>query len=196
MVEVVAVSIETTKEQQDEPVEVKVSRLEAENRKLRNRLDELEDRIDEIAASPRPEEDGDDLLPIERYSEKPKDVREHEFNESVVRAVEIFENWWEVAGKTDKGWVASTKRNSVKKNNPSQFKLDVERVTDESLEWVQIYRAMQQLAKLSGGEVHKDDYDRLHIQYGAFEYHERPTPDGEQLYKMLVLADENSLTLL
>jgi hypothetical protein len=61
---------------------------------------------------------------------------------------------------------------------------------------MQVYRAMEHVAKLTGGEEHQDEYGRLHIHGGEFEYHEKTTPDGSDTYKILRLTEENSLTLL
>lgn len=181
-------------------LEALVKQLQRENSELAREHERALERIEELESevSRGPPEDADaDLLTVEKFSKNiPKDRREEVLGPSDRRALAIFENWWELADKTQKGWVVSTKRNSTKKNNPSQFFVDVRRITDEGLAAEQIYRAMQTLAKLTGGEYHQDDYGRDHVHGGAIEFHERVTPDGNRKYKLLVLADENSLTLL
>lgn len=164
------------------------------------RINELEVQVAELETKIEQQTvvtDSDDLTTLERYVAMPPGDRDELLSTSQQRAVAIFEHWWELAEETQAGWVVSTRRNSRKKHNPSQFKLDLERATGEgSLEWMQIYRAMQEVAQLSGGDAVRDDYDRLHIHGGAFEYHEKPTPDGQELYKHLVLTEPDSLTLL
>jgi hypothetical protein len=174
-------------------------RLQSQLAEAEARIDELEDRVEtlETAGSTSPIDDAEDLTTLERYAQIPEEDREELISPSDRRAVAIFEHWWDLAEKTPKGYVVSTRRNSVKKNNPSQFKLDLEGACgEENLEWMQVYRAMQHVAKLSGGEEHQNDYGRLHIHGGAFEYHEKTTPDGEKTYKVLRLTEDNSLTLL
>lgn len=180
-------------------LQLALAEVQADLQAALDRIDELEQQVaqqQQRIENMEQDASGDDLTTLERYAAMPPEDREELIGSSERRAVAIFSNWWDLAKETPSGWVVSTERNSKTKNQPSQFKVDLERITGESLQWMQIYRAMHKVAKLSGGEEIRDDYDRLHIQQGAFEYHEKPTPDGDKLIKRLVLAEPDSLTLL
>jgi len=79
-----------------------------------DRIDELEQRVS--ALEERLENEGqspadDDLCTLERYAAMPED-REDLISTSQQRAVAVFENWWDMAEETPKGYVVSTRRNS------------------------------------------------------------------------------------
>lgn len=157
-------------------------------RQVETRLDRLEKQIgggQELGDVPESK--------LERYLQIPPDEREELLGPSERRALAIVENWDTLARRADAGWVVSTHRNSVKKHNPSQFRLDLEGILGEDLQWIEVYRAMKAVAKLSGGEPEPDQYGRMHIARGTFQYHEKPTPDGQDTYKLLKGPDPADL---
>lgn len=139
---------------------------------------------------------------VEKFSQMDPGERDDLIGATDRRAVALFEHWWDIAKQAGNGnYVITTHRNSQSKHQPSQVKLDLEKATGKDLAWEQVYRAMRQLAKLSVPErddtsTSTDEYGRKTIAGGAFEYHEKATPDGSDTYKLVELADANSLTLL
>lgn len=96
------------------------------------------------------------------------------------RATAIFEHWNEWSREAPRGGVLTTRRDASGK---SRLKELLEGVTGESLQWNQVYRAMERVAKLSGGEPDATDD-------GAFVYHSSlndPWSESDQSVKALVL---------
>lgn len=125
---------------------------------------------------------------LAKYAAMPESERGSLLSASQRRAVEIYENWDDLAEAVQAGYAISTHRSSTKKHGGSQVKSDLNTLFDVELEWPQIYRAMKAVAKLSGGTEVSDSYGRVHVQGGVFEYHEKPTPDAQSTYKVLVEA--------
>jgi hypothetical protein len=142
------------------------------------------------------ERDGEHATTLDKYAAMPDQTREETLGATDQRAVTLYQDWFDVARETPSGeYAIATKRNPRKKHGRSDLKDDIERVCDESLAWNQIYRTMRRVAELSGGEHVVDDYDRNHVVGGCFEFHEKPTPDGDRVYKLLTLVDPEPLTL-
>jgi seryl-tRNA synthetase len=179
-------------------LEERVDRLQNDLQKERQRraetTDELRDAIDQLRAVIEDEDvDLDGKTTLEKYAAMPPEVREETLGASDRRAVALYENWFDVAKQTKRGYVVSTSRNQHKKNSPSDLRPTLSDKTGEDLAWNEVYRAMKAVAKLSGGELEIDDYDREHVAGGAIEYHEMPTADGQQMKKRLVCQDESVL---
>jgi hypothetical protein len=128
----------------------------------------------------------EDSSTLEKYADIPENQRESLLGATDRRAVEIYENWNDIAESTGKGLALSTRRSSINKNAPSKIRTELNKILDEDLAWTQIYRAMKAVAELSGSELSTDDVGRSHLTGGDFEFHERSTPDNEETYKVLV----------
>lgn len=128
---------------------------------------------------------------LEKYASMPPEVREETISPTEQRAVKIYLHWDELFfGRDDKGRrFVDTQTKANLKHNPSRIKVELRDILDEGLESIEIYRALQMVAKLSGSEETTDSYDRLHITGGDFEYHELPVADNSKLRK--VLREEN-----
>jgi hypothetical protein len=181
----------------------RVSDLEATVERQREQIQTLFGKLHAIEDGAGGRDVALSLAVLEKYTEMEPAQREECLGPSDRRAVVLFEHWWEIAKQAGNGnYVLTTIRNSTKKHNPAQVKIDLEHAAGEDLRWEQVYRAMRHLAKLSAAspqdevESVTDQYGRTHITGGAFEYHEKTTPDGSDTYKLVELTDRNSLTLL
>lgn len=163
----------------------------AEERKARL---ELEAQIDDSPPANTQPVDGPDTI-IESYVAMDDDERQDLIGPSDRRAAVLADHWWDLAKQAGNGnYVVTTHRNSTRKNNPSQVRIDLGKYCQEDLEWEQIYRAMKTLAKKSASDtdavdVFTDEKGRTHIVGGAFQYHEKVTPDGSSTYKVVELVD-------
>lgn len=106
------------------------------------------------------------------------------------RAVTVYQNWDDLAWKlgSDDGeqrWGMDTNTKAKKKHQPAKIGVELRKLLDEDISWNQIYRVMEQLAKLSGGTEHIDQYDRTHIAGGEFEFHDQSTTDGSDSRKVV-----------
>lgn len=169
-------------DQHAETIAQQNQRIEQQNQKLRN----LAQTINTLRQDLDGEVSTAGTSQLEKYASMPEQVREDTLGPSDQRAVAIYTHWDDLAERTQAGYCVSTRRNSTMKNNPAKFRVQLENVLGDDLRWVEVYRAMKAVAKLSGGEPEPDQYDRLHITGGDFEYHERATPDGSDTYKVLV----------
>jgi hypothetical protein len=125
---------------------------------------------------------------LEQYASMPEDVREETLGPTDNRAVTLYLEWDNIAWKgpyDDAEWCVDTKAKANQKNNPSRLKVNLERATNESLDWKEVYRAMKAVAKLSGGDEETDQYGRTHIVGGDFEYHQLPTADNSGAKRVL-----------
>lgn len=160
--------------------------------------------LEEQLTNTKPDQTGDEIgtTIIESYAEMGEEERQDLVGVSDRRAAVLFNHWWDMAKQAGNGnYVITTHRNSTLKNNPAQVKIDLEKYTGEDLHWEEVYRAMRHLAKKSVDDtdnivIDTDGAGRKHILGGAFEYHERATPDGSDTYKVVELVDEDSLTAL
>jgi hypothetical protein len=168
--------------------------LQEERRDRREAIDALHQTVEDVQSTIEDEDvDLDGKTTLEKYAAMPPDVREETLGPSDRRAVALLDHWHELAKQTNKGQVISTSRNPHKKNSPSDLKPALSNIVDEDLAWTEVYRAMKALAKLAGGEHMVDEFDREHVDGGAIEFHEMPTPDGNQTKKRLVCVDESVL---
>lgn len=132
---------------------------------------------------------------LEQYATAPQGVRS-DLSANKRRAVRLYEHWTEIAWRPDANeknrhkWRVDTATRKNAKNNPSRLKHELERLEDRSLNWNDIYRTIQQMAKMSGGEEHTDEFGRTHIVGGGFEYHEKPTSDNRKMKRVLKEATE------
>lgn len=187
----------------DEALDDRVDELEATVERQQQQIKDLFAMVNKLqdAADGRSKA-LDGLTLVEKYAKMEPAEREELIGAAERRAVVLFENWWDISKQAGNGrYVITTHRNSTKKNNPSQVKIDLESFSGEDLKWEQVYRAMRALAKLSATDrdeiaTETSEYGRKHITGGAFDYEERATPDGSDTYKIVELADQNSLTLL
>lgn len=171
---------------------------------LRDTVKELTRKVNELedAVHGRTRSYGRPDTIVERYAEMDPEERQDLVGSADRRAAVLLTHWWDMAKQAGNGsWVVTTHRNSTLKNNPAQVKIDLEKYCGEDLHWEEVYRAMRHLAKKSVDdpdtiETYRDDAHRLHIVGGAFHYHERATPDGQETYKLVELADADSLTVL
>jgi TolA-binding protein len=133
-----------------------------------SRISELKQDIDDVNPTPQGSENttrGDDLTPIEQLS-RADDVSEVTDSPTVERAVSMFKNLDSWGSRTPKGIVLKPADNPLSLLEADQ---------DESLQWVQYYRACEALEQLSQGAVTFFDSDRhgkmlvLHKQSEAFE---------------------------
>jgi hypothetical protein len=181
----------------------RVSELEATVERQREQIQTLFEKLHAIEHGDGRGDVASSLVVLEKYAEMEPREREECLGSSDRRAVVLFEHWWDIAKQAGNGnYVVTTHRNSTKKHNPAQVKIDLEQAAGEDLRWEQVYRSMRHIAKLSAAspqddvESVTDGYGRKHITGGAFEYHEKATPDGSDTYKLVELTDQNSLTLL
>lgn len=177
-------SLEKTVETQADMIrdrDDRISHLESTVESLSQRLDELSNRIDVREGSSA------ELSDLVRYSNMTSDERSEFLSMSQVRAVTIYRHWDEIAwGPNDHDeYYVDTKSQANAKNNPSKLKYRFEQISGEDLEWMQIYRAMKAVAKLSGGEPEQDEYGRTSITGGRFEYVEQPTADSSKMRRVL-----------
>jgi len=174
----------------DEPPEWFVSFLQ-EFRRLQRRVSELEQ------GENGREKVNPNLTTLQKYAKMDSALRADTLGKTDRIAVAIYQNWVDLQEKLgdaeNRRYGVSTRRNSTKKNNPSQFRIDLENIVDDELlddkgrlSWAIIHDAMMAVATLSGGAPEHDEYGRKHITGGLFEYHEKPTPGtGDTLYKVL-----------
>ena len=181
----------------------RVSDLEATVERQREQIQTLFEKLHAIEDGAGGRDVELSLTVLEKYAEMEPSERKECLGPSDRRAVVLFERWWDIAKQAGNGnYVVTTHRNSMKKHNPAQVKIDLEQAAGEDLRWEQVYRAMRHLAKLSAAspqdevESLTDQYGRTHITGGAFEYHEKTTPNGSDTYKLVELTGQNSLTLL
>jgi len=141
-------------------------------------------RINELSAAVDGDSNITGTTTLEKYASMDSEEREEVLGVRQRRAVHIYLNWQDLSEKLGKGFGVTTKRNSVKRHQPSRFRLEYIDVLpddllndDGRLEWTQIKRAMQEMASLSGG---KDDPEarRKKIVQGEFVYEVRTTPDN------------------
>lgn len=126
---------------------------------------------------------------LAKFAAMPEEERAELLGATDQRAVSIYEHWDDLAEQANAGYVISTRRSSTTKHGTSKLRTDLNKIFDEDLEWTQIYRAMKAVARLSGGQETADDWGRTHIYGGAWEFHEKPTPDASDTHKVLVEAD-------
>lgn len=122
---------------------------------------------------------------LEKYTEIDEDDREELLSTSERRAVDIYENWDELAWTTQQKNLMETQARANAKNQPSKIKYRLEKHFDRSLQANEIYRAMKAVARLSGGEESTDTNGRTHVSGGDFEFHVLPTADNSGTRRVL-----------
>lgn len=165
----------------------------AASRKALQRVDKLED---EMESAPSPVDE--DATTLDRYANIPEDEREKLLSTSDHIAAVIHENWsdlaWALGDAANRRYGVNTATKADVKHNPSKLKVDLKKYLDKELQSMQIYRAMQAVASLSGpdDEIDEstDDAGRTHIVGGEYEYHERPTPDNSRNKRELYRVNE------
>lgn len=141
--------------------------------------------------------------PIIHYANIPEDERADHLGTSDHIAVTLHDYWdeiaWSMGGVRDQisgeltnrrvGVDTKTKANA--KYNPSRLRHRLMQRLDRDFQAVEIYRGMEALAKLSGGEEHVDDVaSRVHITGGLYEYHQKATADGQDVKRVLWRSEE------
>lgn len=165
---------------------VLVSREEFES--LLEDVRDLQTRVSQLES----DDDREYTSKLVEYQHLPPNRREELLTASEHRAVTLWEHWDKLAQPINDGAEGiTTKRNSTKKYAPSQFKLDLENILGEDLEWQQIYRAMKRAAILSGGSTEHTEYGKTHITGGYLEYHERTSPDNTDHTTYRVLLEQS-----
>jgi hypothetical protein len=133
-----------------------------------NRINNVEQDIDDVNPTPQADRtttQADDLTPIEQLSQA-DEISEVTESKSVQRAISLFKNIDNWGSRTPKGIVLKPADNPLSLLEADQ---------DESLQWVQYYRACEALEQLSHGAVTFFDSDRhgkmlvLHEQSDAHE---------------------------
>jgi len=149
-----------------------------------NRFERLEDGVEQQPA------DEDDVPVIDRYARMSDEEREEILSTAEHIAVTLHDNWrdiaWKLGDAKNRRIGVDTKTKANAKYNPSQIKHRLKQHVDRDLQSTEIYRGLQQLAKLSGGEEHVDvETGRIHIPGGLYEYHERRTADNKETRRVL-----------
>lgn len=125
---------------------------------------------------------------LERLATMDEEDRQETLGPSHQRAVEIYEHWDELAwtaGERGSERLMETKAVANAKNNPAKIKYRLEKHFDRSFGWNEIYRAMQAVARLSGGQEETTEYGRTKIVGGDFVYEETITADGSDTRRVL-----------
>ncbi|UTF55951.1 hypothetical protein [Natronosalvus rutilus] len=180
-----------------------VSEQQETIRGLTATLNDVQARLDgDDPTDPRSGNYYEDMTILEKYASMSEDERQDLLagNTSKLRAVTIFEHWGDWSQHVQAGQVISTNHTRGRYNKIA-LKVDLQAATGETLHNAEVYRAMKALAKLSVTETEEveevtDSAGREHITGGAFEYHEKPTPDSSSTFKMVKLADPDRVTLL
>jgi len=141
--------------------------------------------------------------PIVHYSKIPEDEREKHLGTSDHIAVTLHDYWddiaWSMGGArdqisgelTDRRIGVDTKTKANAKYNPSRLRHRLMQRLDRDFQANEIYRGMEALAKLSGGEEHVDEVaSRVHITGGLYEYHQKATADGKDVKRVLWRVEE------
>lgn len=150
------------------------------------RLQQLEAAIEDATAA-TDEADGPPLI---HYAAIPEHEREDALTTSQYIAVTIHENWDDIAwtlgggsnytgetGPQRRGVDTKTKANA--KYNPSRLRHRLKQHLDREVAWNEVYRALKQLAELSGGEERVDESTgRVHVLGGMYQYEHRATANG------------------
>lgn len=141
--------------------------------------------------------------PIVHYSNIPEEERVEHLGTSDHIAVTLHDYWDEIAWSmggvrdqisgelTDRRVGVDTKTKANAKYNPSRLRHRLMQRLDRDFQANEIYRGMEALAKLSGGEEHVDDVaSRVHITGGLYEYHQKATADGKDVKRVLWRSEE------
>jgi len=205
---------------EEPPVEVQLENLRAENERLETEIEEVRDELEawkrtfasrindlgdringEDPTDPRRGSFYEDLTIIEKYSRMSESEREEllEGNTSKLRAILMFENWRDWSKTVDAGALISTNHTRGRYNKIA-VKVDLQSATGETLENIEVYRAMKALARLSVQEPDDvqeltDEFGREHIRGGAFEYHDKVNPDSGSHFKIVKLVDPEAVHL-
>lgn len=146
--------------------------------------------------------DEDDQTPLEAYTQIDPEDREETLETSEFIAVTIHEQWGDIAwklgggsnyaGETNDTRVGvDTKTKANAKYNPSRLKYRLKKELGWDPAHNQIYRALETLADISGGEEVIDDYSgRVQVMGGRYEYREMATADGKDTKRVLWRVDE------
>lgn len=150
-----------------------------------NRLERLEDGVEQTET-----DDEDDVPVIGRYARMSEDEREDILSTAEHIAVTLHDNWrdiaWKLGDAQNRRIGVDTKTKANAKYNPSRIKHRLKQHMDRDLQSTEIYRGLQQLAKLSGGEEHVDvETSRVQIADGRYEYRERRTADNKETRRVL-----------
>lgn len=130
---------------------------------------------------------------LEQYALAPESMKD-QLTVNKRRALQLYENWSRIAWQTqahegNDAYYVDTNTRKNAKNHPSRLKHELETLEGEPLQWNDVYRTMQQMALMSGGEEETDEYGRTHIVGGGYEYHEKPTADNSKMKRVLVQVD-------
>lgn len=163
---------------------------------LFTKINQIEDRLDGDRSG---NQDLDNLTILEKYQRMPPGERERLLSASQRRAVVIFEHWRDWAEDVKAGWLITTRQSRDRRHGKSNIKADLKAATGEDLSSVEVYRAMKMVAKLSAEDPDQeaehivDEYDREHIDGGAFEYHDKVHSDANRTFKVLKLVDPEAI---
>ena len=139
----------------------------------------------------------DDQPPLYYYTRMPPEEREDELSTSKLIAVTMHERWsdlaWTLGGGRNFAGDSATQRIGVDtrtkanaKHNPSKLKHRLKTIMDRDLRSQEVYRALKELAKISGGKPYtKEQGSRVEIIGGTYRYEERSTADGQAMRRVL-----------
>lgn len=160
--------------------------LKARVRRLEVQLEAVIDRVDTLENGTPAE---DDVEPIVHYARIPADERADKLSMSDQIAALLHEQWddiaWALGHWEQRRYGVDTQTKANAKHNPSKLKRELTRRLDKSLQATQVYRGLQQLAKLSGGEERTDVSGRIHISGGIYEYREMTTADNQTVKRVV-----------
>ncbi|AZH25269.1 hypothetical protein [Haloplanus aerogenes] len=148
-----------------------------------DRLERLEDGVERDTAE-------EDVPVIDRYARMSEAEREDVLSTAEHIAVTLHDNWrdiaWKLGDANNRKVGVDTKTKANAKYNPSRLKHRLKQHMDRDLQSTEIYRGLQRLAKLSGGEEHVDaETSRVQIAGGRYEYRERRTADNKETRRVL-----------
>lgn len=132
---------------------------------------------------------------LDKKASMPRELRRESLSASEFRATVIHNHWddlsWTAGDENNRKYLVDTQKVAPTRHMPSIFKRDLERELGDDLGWNEVYRAMKMVAKQSAPdsddvEIEKDQAGRTHIKGGEYEYHEKPTPDADDVKKVLV----------
>lgn len=164
------------------------TKVDTVTNRLFSRVDDLESQVDATG--------DDDVPPIVRKARMTPEEREDNLSKSEHLAVLLHEFWdeirWEMGATgtdihgndLDTKFGVDTKSKANAKYSPSKLKYRLKEYANHDLHSMQVYRALQRLAKDSGGSEYTKN-GRVEIRGGTYEYREVATPDGKDTRRVV-----------
>ncbi len=188
-----------------EEVEAHVTELRSDIRELRAQFRKykhaVDDRLERLEQGQQPADDAAQT-PLMAYTQIDESDREDELLTSEYIAVTMHENWddlaWTLGGGSNYAGQEATRRIGVDtkskanaKYNPSRLKHRLKQLLGWNPASNEVYRGLQTLAKISGGEEAVDATSgRVHVHGGLYEYREMATVDSADTKRVLWRVDE------